>query len=112
MQLRIEEMGNFQVCSIIGAINAANSDSFNEMFLKMMEKCSKDLIVNLRDLEFIDSKGISTFILGKKILAKNGLSFCIANPPGPVRKVFDITFLDKVIPIYDDIRHVPGVGDA
>jgi len=112
MQLRVEEMGNFQVCSIIGAINAANSDSFQDTFLKTMEKCTKDLIVNLRDLDFIDSKGISTFIIGKKMLAKKGLSFFIASPPGPVKKVLDITFLDKVIPIYDDIKLVPGVADS
>jgi anti-sigma B factor antagonist len=109
MQLRVEDFGKFQVCSIIGAINASNSERFNELFMKMMENCAKDLIVNLEQLEFIDSKGISTFLVGKKILAKNGHTLSISNPPRSVRKVLDITFLNKVIPIYNDISEVPGM---
>lgn len=109
MQLRIEDYGKFQVCSIVGAINASNSERFNELFMKMMENCPKDLIVNLQELEFIDSKGISTFLIGKKLLAKKGFMLIISNPPRSVRKVLDITFLNKVIPIYDDISDVPGM---
>ncbi len=108
MQLRVEEHGEWQICFVAGAVNATNSDRFNELFLNMAQKCNRNLIVNLRDLEFIDSKGISTFILGKKELAKSGLKLVISNTPGPVRNILDITFLSKIIPIYDDMQELLG----
>lgn len=110
MQLRVEEHGDWQICFIAGVINASNSERFNELFLNMAQKCNRNLIVNLRDLEFIDSKGISTFILGKKELVKNGLKLYISNAPKPVKNILDITFLSKIIPIYDDILDIIG-GD-
>lgn len=108
MQLRVEEHGEWQICFVAGVVNATNSDRFNELFLNMAQQCNRNLIVNLRDLEFIDSKGISTFILGKKELAKSGLKLVISNAPGPVRNILDITFLSKIIPIYDDMQELIG----
>lgn len=110
MQLRVEEHGDWQICFVAGVINASNSERFNELFLNMAEKCNRNLIVNLRDLDFIDSKGISTFILGKKELAKHGLKLYISNTPGPVKNILDITFLGKIIPIYDDIQEILSGG--
>ncbi len=107
MQLKVEDFGKYQVCSIIGAISATNSDDFYDQFIQTLEICNKDIIINLEHLEFIDSKGVSTFLIGKKMLAKNGLSLFISNVPKPVRRVFDITFLNKIIPIYEDVKDVP-----
>ncbi|MCD6119073.1 STAS domain-containing protein [bacterium] len=111
MHLRVEDHGNWQICSLSGAINASNSDKFSELFLQTMAKCNKNLIVNLKELDFIDSKGISAFIIGKKVLAKNGLSICISNVPSPVRKILNITFIDNIIPIYEDIAQVMEVQE-
>lgn len=108
MYLRIEDYDRWQICFIAGSITAANNEHFSQLFISTLEKCNKDLIVNLKDLDFIDSKGISSFILGKKLLAKSGLEMHITNVAGPVRSIFDITFLNRLIPIHDDMSELLG----
>ncbi|MEP0813511.1 MAG: STAS domain-containing protein [bacterium] len=108
MHLRIEEHDKWQICFVAGSITAVNNDHFYQLFINILQKCNKNLILNLRELEFIDSKGISTLILGKKLLAKNGLEMRISNVPPPVRNIFDITFLNRIIPIHDDMAELLG----
>lgn len=108
MHVRIEEYDKWQICFVTGSITASNNEQFYQLFIGMLQKCNKDLILNLKDLDFIDSKGISTFVLGKKLLAKNGLEMHIANVAAPVRNIFDITFLDRIIPISNDMSELLG----
>ena len=112
MQFNLEDRGKFQVCSIIGVVNASNSEHFTDLFSEIVINCTKDLIVNLEHLEFIDSRGISTFLVAQKLLAKNGFTLFISNAPRTLKKLLDITFLDKVIPVFDDMSNVPGIEQS
>ena len=112
IHLRIEEYDRWQICFIAGSITAANNEYFSDLFISTLEKCNKDLILNLKDLEFIDSKGITAIILGKKLLSKSGFELHISNVPPAVASVFGITFLNRLIPIHADMSEIIGSESA
>lgn len=110
MKLRVEDYDNWQICFISGSSSATEKDRFNESLVETLSNCNKDLIINMRDLEFIDSSGIASLVLGKKVLAKNGYRLSLTNIPEPIRNIFEITFLDRLIPMYDDMSEVIGTS--
>jgi anti-anti-sigma regulatory factor len=41
-------------------------------------------------------------------IRENGGSLKVAGATGPARKVFQLTGLDKIIPLYDDVESAAG----
>jgi anti-sigma B factor antagonist len=61
-----------------------------------------DITVDMRDLTFIDSTGLSVLAITTKRLGDNGGRLVVRNPPPNARKVLEITGLDSVVTIEYD----------
>lgn len=57
------------------------------------------LIIDLSALQFIDSSGLSALIRINRRVAAAGRELTIIAPAPPVAKVFEITGLDKILPL-------------
>jgi anti-sigma B factor antagonist len=55
------------------------------------------VVVDLGDLSFIDSMGLSTLIRAKKRADGLGLDFRITNPSERVREIFQVVGLNQVL---------------
>lgn len=66
------------------------------------EKLNK-LIMNFSGVTFMDSSGIGV-VIGryKKLLPRNGV-VCVAQVKEPVKKVFELSGIFKIIKLYNDI---------
>lgn len=60
------------------------------------EICSK-LVLDLGDLEFVDSSGLRTLIEAAKRASAGGWRLDVVNARGRVRQVFDITDMDSLL---------------
>ncbi len=57
---------------------------------------SQDLIIDLKDLEYIDSSGLGFLVTLHDRLERNGQHLKLINMPTHVSRVFTITLLDKI----------------
>jgi anti-sigma B factor antagonist len=57
------------------------------------------LVLDLRELAFIDSSGLSALIRVNQRMVVAGRALSILSPAPPVAKVFEITGLDQVLPV-------------
>lgn len=65
------------------------------------------LVVNMANVTYIDSSGIGALIGAyKKITAKNGKLY-LCELPEQVFKVFKLTSLHKIFPIYNKMEDIP-----
>lgn len=61
------------------------------------------VVLDLRDVEFLDSVGISVIIGGYKRLTHGGSRLHLAGPRTIVRRVLGLTRVDSMIPTFDTV---------
>jgi len=61
-------------------------------------------IVDLSEVDYCDSSGLSAILLAFRILQSNGGQIRIANPSKNVRTLIEISQLDRVLPIMDSVE--------
>jgi len=62
------------------------------------------IVVDLSNVEFLDSSGLGMFVAAHHELTGDGGALRIACPPPHAQKVFRITRLAEVIPIFDSVQ--------
>ena len=71
--------------------------------LKLQEAITQDspnILVNLEQVNFIDSSGLTSLVAGMRDTEKIGGSFRLCNVHSEARLVFEVTMMDSVFEIY------------
>jgi len=66
----------------------------------------RDVVVDLRDVEFIDSAGLHVLLGAQRRLARQGRALGIICPPGPVLRVFELSRLLDTLDIAGSLREL------
>jgi len=69
----------------------------------------KTLVVDLNNVDTIDSSGIGFLIAVRNKLLKNGISLAIINVSETVMQIFRLTKVIQLIQVYGSLQEVPGV---
>jgi anti-sigma B factor antagonist len=67
-----------------------------------IEEAAEDgatVVIDLRDVRFMDSPGLGTLIYCRQLLEQRGSALVARSPQGHVRELFDVVQLDSVFPI-------------
>ena len=62
------------------------------------------VVVDLCEVDFIDSTGIGVLLNALRRLTRQGRPLSVICPPGAVRRVFEVTGLESTLKIHDDIE--------
>ncbi|MBF0555746.1 MAG: STAS domain-containing protein [Nitrospirae bacterium] len=104
MKIDTAEHSDYMVVSIAGEIDMYSSPALRDTMLSMVKKNVATVIVNLKDVKYIDSSGIATFVEAlKKMLAYKG-KLKMAQVPDRVMEIFNFSKLDKVFDIYGSLE--------
>ena len=102
--LRIEFRVQGDVCTLrLRGRFLTGSDSDYERAREALRQAdTRKLIVDCRDLDYIDSTGLA-FVMGlRNELAARGGALALLGPNRKVRGVLAITYLDRVLAVCDD----------
>jgi anti-sigma B factor antagonist len=66
--------------------------------------CDGAVVLDLCEVNFIDSTGIGVLLNALRRLTRQGRLFAVVCPPSPVRRVFEVTGLDGTFALYDEIE--------
>jgi anti-sigma B factor antagonist len=94
--IEVSESGAALVLRIGGELDAATRDSIEPALLSAIASAGS-VIVDLAELTFCDSHGVSMFLTANEHAKSRGTAFAIRELRPPVRRVFEITNLDSVI---------------
>lgn len=99
-----------ELCGVLilsGEVDANTTQDFPKEISKSFSKESKFLIVDLTNVTFLDSAGLSVLLfLSKHTEASKG-KFCIICPKGNViLRVITLSGFDKIMPIYEKLEDV------
>jgi len=104
MKIAITENNGAKVLAISGDIDMFSSPQLRKELLGLIDKKAGKLIVDFRDVTYIDSSGIATFVEGLKGVMVYGGKLRFASIPAGIMEIFSFSKLDKVFQIYDSIE--------
>ena len=89
------------VLKVSGRMDAANAGTFQRSCEQWIAKGSTRLVLDLSELEYVSSMGLSCFLaVAKALQAKSG-SLILCRLQGLPKQVFEMTHLLKLFPVFD-----------
>ena len=81
-------------------LDASKAPSFKEQIGRLIEDGVSRLVLDLRDVEFVDSSGLGVIVSCLKRLGPTG-NLAIAGANLPVRRLFTLTRMDRVFSMHE-----------
>ncbi len=91
--------GDFLV-ALTGEVDLYTAPELKQELLRLVEAGARRIIVDLTDTTFIDSTMLSVLLSTLKRLRPGGGQLGIVCSDRNIRKIFEITLLDRVFPIF------------
>ena len=96
--------GTRTVIAVGGEIDVYTAPSLRERLNELVAAGHYDLVVDMEKVEFLDSTGLGVLVGAlKRLRAANG-TFGLVCSKEPLLKIFRITALDQVFPIYPSVE--------
>jgi anti-sigma B factor antagonist len=90
---------NHVLVSLSGSIYSEEAAQLRESLIGYIENEHKQFVINLGDVDYIDSTGLGTLVAVQKRALKKGGSVVIKDIKGLVKELFELTRLIKVFEI-------------
>lgn len=94
--VREELSEDFVRLFITGEIDIYTAQEFKERLYRAVDSNRKDLKIDCRGLNYIDSTGLGIFVGALKKTRQNGNDIYVENLKDNIKKLFLITGLDKL----------------
>jgi anti-sigma B factor antagonist len=99
----VGDRDGFAVVTISGQVDLASAPGLRACLLDLASDGKVRIVVDLSTTEFLDSTGLGALVAGLKRVRLRGGEMRLVVPTPSVRKVFEITSLDRVFPLFDDL---------
>jgi len=97
-----ERLGVLVVHVAMPRIDAMWASAFKEEIATRIEKGHHRLVLDLSDVDFVDSSGLGALVACLKRVGPLG-TIAIVGTKGVVSKLFELTKMDRVFPLYDTV---------
>ena len=84
---------------LLGELDMSTAPQLRDELLRLVSGGATMVTVDLSELAFVDSTGLSVLITGLKRLRKQGGEMALRSPTPGTRRVLEITGLTEVFPI-------------
>jgi anti-sigma B factor antagonist len=100
--------GSWAVVEVTGELDLYTAPSFRESVLEAGDGEPAKVIVDFRGLGFIDSSGLGAIVACLKHLRERGGDLALVAPEGSgLRRLMDLTGLDRVLTLYASTDEIP-----
>jgi anti-sigma B factor antagonist len=97
--------GPHAIVIVRGEIDAHTAPTLRDRLMELVTDGIDRLVIDLRDVTFIESVGLGTLVAARKRLRPFDKSLCLVldGGQGVLRRTFEITGLDRVFPIHETV---------
>ncbi len=101
MNLKIEKKNDIVIINVKEErLDAHNSGELKSEMQKMFEEGRKDILVDLKDVRFIDSSGLGALVSGFKNAISHQGNLKLSSLQPQVKSMFELTRLHRVFEIF------------
>ena len=103
MQVSVQKSdGVTAVLCVAGILNAHTAPSLKEQIAEQISEGAYQLVIDLTQVDFIDSSGLAVLVSGMKSARANSGNLRLAGVQSNVMRVFELTLLDRVFTFFPD----------
>jgi anti-sigma B factor antagonist len=89
-----------EIVEVVGEADRATSQRLRERLAALAERPEARVVVDLASATFVDSSTLGVLAVSSKRFGHGRGRFAIVCPPGEVRMMFELTALDRVVPLH------------
>lgn len=112
LSLATREVGDKTVIEVGGEIDVYTAPRLREKLVKLVSAGQHELVVSLEGVDFLDSTGLGVLVGALKRVRAQGGSLALVCSQQRLLKIFGITGLVKVFPIYESVEAATDADDA
>ena len=99
----VRQAGSQTVIKLPVEIDMGNADQVGSELLRLLDEGAATLVVDMTATVFCDSAGIRTLVHAQRRAAAVGAGLRVAVNSSAVRRVLELTGIDRVIDTYPDL---------
>ena len=103
LRLEATERDGVAVLAVFGEVDVATAPQLRQMLVETASAGHQRVVVDLTQVEFLDSTGLGVLVSGLKRFRTFGGDLTVAGAQARVRKVFDITGLTNVFGLHETV---------
>jgi len=103
MEIQSTQLEKAVVVKVSGRMDAENAHQFQRACEEWIARGTTCILVELSDLQYVSSMGLSCFLAVAKTLQAKAGSVSLCQLQGLPRQVFEMTRLIGLFPIYDSV---------
>ncbi len=95
-------MGPVEVVHLMNRLDASNASEVRRRIDSLMDRGRNRLALDLDQVSFVDSTGLSVFVHAVKSARATGGNINLIHPSPAVRSVLELTRLNRILEIWED----------
>jgi anti-sigma B factor antagonist len=104
LNIDYRELEDCAVVSVHGRVDTVTAGDFQKELLDIIDESKANIILDLSDMEYISSAGLSALLLAAKTAkARGGALYCL-RPSEMVHRVFEVSGFSMVAPVYSTLE--------
>lgn len=107
-----ESRSPYTVLSVKGEVDVYSAPRLREKLVELVSDGHRQIVADLEGVDFLDSTGLGVLVGAMKRLRVANGTFGLVCSKEPLLKIFRITALDQVFPIYPTIEAATADGDG
>lgn len=108
MEIKLRRSSTTYVIDITGEMDLYNAFKLKDMVTAMIGRQIREFVINLENVDYIDSSGIGALLTVHAEVKKRGLALRFASVKGSVKRVIELTKLSGYLPICTDVSEAVG----
>ena len=100
LDVAVESVGGRSIIALTGEVDVYSAYKLRETIKDLVEEGRYDIVVDLERVAFLDSTGLGVLVGGLKRVRHHGGELGIICSQEKILRIFRITGLTKVFPIY------------
>jgi anti-sigma B factor antagonist len=91
-----------EMVMVEGELDIATAPRLISVLNRAVQEALKSLVVDLSEVDFMDSTGLALLINAHRRLTRRSKGFAVICPPGPLWRVFEITDMVDTLHVVPD----------
>jgi len=97
------------VVTLAGELDVLCADAFKRRFAEAADEEPENVVIDLRDLTFIDSTGLALLLRVRDMSQDVGFGLWIVSAPeDPAQKIFRMTGTNTILPLVEELPDFAG----
>lgn len=104
-RLKVEttEVGGVSVVRAVGTVDLYTSPSLRKVLLRILKSQSPNIVVDLAEVDYMDSSGLATLVEALQRLIAKGGSMRLASTRKEITFVIELARLDRIFKLDDSV---------